>query len=70
MVNRLQTKRKPETIQKIKEALKKRHREQGGVSAETKKKISQKMKLNWLLKKKEEENNKLNTEQINEEKEP
>lgn len=58
MVNRLETKRRPETIAKIKEALKKRHREQG-VSEETRRKISDKMKRNWQLKKLEEFNNEL-----------
>lgn len=70
MVNKLQVSRDPETKMKIQNSLRKKYQEQGGMKEETKRKISEKMKRNWLLKKKEEENNKLNGEQINEEKEP
>ena len=58
MVNRLETTRRPETIEKIKEALKKRYMS-NPVKDETRRKISEKMKMNWKLKKLEELNNEL-----------
>lgn len=63
MVNKLQTKRSPETIKKIKDSLLKRYKEQNGMKQTVKDKISQKMRRNWALKRKEEEaqNNQLKT---------
>ena len=74
MVNRLQTKRSDETIKKIKESLRKKYKEQGGMSPSVKDKISKQMLKNWQLKREEEakikvetknqeENNELNTDQ-------
>ena len=62
MVNKLQTKRSPETIKKIKDTLRKRYNEQGGMKQTVKDKISQKMRRNWELKRQEEaKNNQLKT---------
>lgn len=57
MVNKLQTKRSPETINKIKDTLRKRYKEQGGMKQTVKDKISMQMKRNWQLKKEEETQN-------------
>lgn len=63
MINRLQTKRSEKTRKLISESLKERFKKQGGhLSDEVKRKISEKQKLNWKLKK-EEENNELNSDQ-------
>ena len=65
MVNRLQTKRSEKTRKLISESLKERFKKQGGhLSDEVKRKIAEKQKLNWRLKKQEEnENNELNSDQ-------
>ena len=73
-VNKLQTKRSDETIKKIKESLRKKYKEQGGMKPSTRDKISKKMLHNWELKRQEEarvkvetknheENNELKTDQ-------
>lgn len=56
MINRLETRRKPETKEKIRETLLKKYKDQGGMREEIKRKISLKMKKNWELKKQEELN--------------
>lgn len=62
MVNKLQTQRSPETIKKIKDTLRKRYKEQGGMKQAIKDKISQKMRRNWEMKRQEEaKNNQLKT---------
>ena len=63
MVNKLQTQRSPETIKKIKDSLRKKYQEQGGMKQTVKDKISQKMRKNWELKRQEEAKiNQLNNE--------
>ena len=63
MVNRLQTKRSEKTRKLISESLKERFKKQGGhLSDEVRRKIAEKQRLNWLLKKKEV-NDELNSNQ-------
>ena len=63
MVNRLQTKRSEKTRKLISESLKERFKKQGGhLSDETRRKIAEKQKFNWQLKKMEV-NNELNSDQ-------
>ena len=56
MINQLQLSRPEEVKQRISLSLKESNRKKGGMSELTKRKISDKMKSNWHLKKMEEQN--------------
>ena len=62
MVNKLQIKRSQKTKNKIKETLLKKYQEQGGMKESVKRKISEKMKRNWELKRQEIKNNDIKKE--------